>query len=308
MFVTRNFYKMRNLTYLIFMLFLISCNSLVTDELEQCEKVPVLNGLLQADSIIKVQIAFSASLSDSSIEYIDNAEIVINCNEISPDTLQFSGNGWYVSSKVAKPGTDYYCKVKIPGYPLMESHAFVPEYTAIDTVVFTDLAGRGEEGQKISSIEFSIVNDKSKELFWEVQLITNRELLLYNETKQEMEFITDELIENIDMTPGQDSVLLNETAPLNVFSNKKIKDTNYRIKFNIDENSTHFDLNSKSFITLKSVDKSYYRYLKQYYIYKSGQSPAIGQTSQKYSLYSNVVNGLGLFAGIAVTRKQLIVN
>ena len=61
----------------------------------------------------------------------------------------------------------------------------------------------------------------------------------------------------------------------------------------------------KPVVVLKSVDESYYRYLKQLYIYETSGYVTIGQAQQFYPLYSNVKNGLGVFTGVSVTRKEL---
>ena len=55
------------------------------------------------------------------------------------------------------------------------------------------------------------------------------------------------------------------------------------------------------------MDESYYKYIKQYYIYESAGNVNIGQSYQKYPLYSNIKNGLGMFSGISVTKKELII-
>jgi hypothetical protein len=58
-------------------------------------------------------------------------------------------------------------------------------------------------------------------------------------------------------------------------------------------------------VELLNVDESYYRYQKQYYIYESAGYIDIGQSPQKYPLYSNVTNGLGVFTGMSKSIKEL---
>ena len=184
----------------------------------------------------------------------------------------------------------------------------VPEPTGIDSVIFTDLAGRGEEGEKISSVEFRISNNPNKKQFWEVQLVSEGLKSDYNfETGEWVEYFGSEN-EYIYMLAGQDSVLLNEANPLTVFSDSIMKMNFYSVKFYFNANYTQFGSSDIPYIMLRSVDESYYKYLKQFYIYNSASEINIGQSSQKYPLYSNVKNGLGMFSGISASKKELIIN
>lgn len=282
-----------------------SCHALVEDEFPQFKKVPVLNGFLQVDSTFRVQVTFTANLTDSVPDAVENALVIIETATDIPDTLVYTEEGWYVSPLVVKAGESYNCKVNIPGFPQVSAQTTVPEPTEIDSVVFTDLAGRGEEGEKISTVEFSTSNDLTRKLFWQVQLISEG-------IKNDYDFEKNKWIEYygieeeyIYMLAGQDTVLLNEPNPLTLFSNKLMKRNSYKVKFYLNENYTHFYGDQTPYIVLRTVDESYYKYLKQYFIYQSASYTDIGKTPQKYPLYSNVTNGLGIFAGFSTIRKEL---
>jgi len=286
-------------------IFLSSCHALVEDEFDNYEPIPVMNGLLQADSVFRVQISLTANLTDSTPIYVSDAQVVIENDIDTPDTLIYTEKGWYISPRVVKSGVSYSCKVKIPDYPELNAQTIVPYPTEIVSVVFTDLVGRGEEAEKISSVEFVIPNDRSKKLCWEVELITERMRMHHNfGTSEWTEYFGAEK-EYIYMLAGQDTVLLNEANPLTLFSNQMMTGNSYKVRFYFNENYTRFSSNVTPYIILKTVDESYYKYLKQYYIYESAGWSDIGKTSQQYPLYSNVTNGLGVFTGMSVTKKKL---
>ncbi len=262
--------------------------------------------MLQADSTFRVQVTLTANLSDSAPPPVENAQVIIESDADTPDTLTYTEKGWYVSPHKVKAGVSYTCKVNISGFPLVSAQASVPRQTEIDTIVYIDLAGRGEEGEKISSVEFSIQNDKTRKQFWQVQLVNEGMKSDYDfETGERFEYFGT-TNEYIYMLAGQDSVLLGEANPLILFSNKLMKSSRYRVKFYINENYTHFSEDQTPYIVLRAVDESYYKYLKQYYIYESAGYTDIGKTPQKYPLYSNVTNGYGVFTGISVLRKELL--
>jgi len=296
---------------LVFVLFsvcilLSSCHALVEDEFPDFAKVPVMNGLLQADSTFRVQVSLTANLTDTAPTYVSNARVIIESTIATPDTLVYTEKGWYVSERTVKAGASYTCRAEIQGFSTVSASTFVPLHSEIGEVIYTDLASRGEEGEKISSFEFTIANNKIQRQYWLVQLVSEGLQTDFNpETNEFFEYYGDSE-EYIYMLAGQDSVLLYEANPLTLFSNNRIKGDSYKVKFYLNSNYTNLDdSNYTPILVIKSVDESYYRYVKQYYIYESAQYPDIGQSNQKYPMYSNVKNGLGLFTGLSVTRKEI---
>lgn len=284
-----------------------ACHTLVEDEFKNFEPVPVLNGLLQADSIISVEISLTSNLSDSTVDYVKNALVVIENNAVY-DTLSYVGKGKYVSKNKAKTGETYSCTVQIDGFKLVTARTTVPLPTSINSVILTDLAGRGTEGEKISSVEFQISNDLTNSLFWQVQLIAQGNFAYFDFKNNEFVHYFGDEEKTIYMLAGQDSVLLNEANPLTVFSNKKMKGNDYTVKFYINEYYTNLNYDYNFYIVLSSIDESYYKYIKQYYIYDTSNYVSLGKSPQRYPLYSNVNNGYGIFTGISKTRALFKAN
>ncbi|MDX9696832.1 MAG: DUF4249 domain-containing protein [Bacteroidales bacterium] len=298
--------KILLITILILFVSLSSCHSLVEDEFDNINQIPVMNSLLQADSTFMVQVTLTANLTDSIPAYVSNAQVIIeNCLD-TPDTLIYTKKGWYTSSRIVKAGISYSCKVSIPNFPQMSAQTTVPIPTEIDSVIFTDLAGRGQEGEKISSVEFFIKNNPAQKQYWEVELVTEGLITEYNFETKEFEEYYGIRKEEMYMISGQDTVLLNEASPLTLFSNKLMTKNSYKVKFYINEGYTKLNGGVIPSIVLRSVDESYYKYVKQYYIYESASEINIGQSSQRYPLYSNIKNGLGIFTGISASKKELI--
>ncbi len=287
---------------LIFSFF--ACHTLVEDEFENFKPVPVMNGLLEADSTMRVQISLTANLTDSTPKFVDNAMVIIESDVNAPDTLSYTSQGWYVSSQRVKTGATYTCKAFIERFPVISAQTTVPEATDFDSIVFNPNAGRGTEAERIYSFEFRMQNNISKKQFWEVQLVTASMQLSYNSDTREFTERYGFNSQYIYMIAGQDSVLLNEANPLTVFADKKMKKSDYTVKFYISEYN-NIKYSDSTLILLKSIDESYYKYLKQYYIYESAGWINIGKSPQRYPLYSNIKNGLGIFTGISTTRKKI---
>ncbi len=293
------------ITILSIQCFLTSCHALVEDEFPDFAKVPVMNGLLQADSTFKVQVSLTANLIDTASTYVSNARVIIESTVATPDTLIYTEKGWYVSERTVKVGASYTCRAEIPDFPTISAQTTIPAQTKIDSISYIDLVGRDEEGDKISSIQFRIRNNVAINSYWSFNLKVKGVYTRHNWDTDEM---FDTLIVSdkyFYMKAEQDSVLLNEANPLEVFSNSKMKNDQYWVRTYFNEHSGYIGSKDNLVIELLNVDESYYRYMKQYYIYESASYPSIGQSNQKYPMYSNVKNGLGLFTGLSVTRKEI---
>lgn len=284
---------------------LISCHTLVEDEFPDFEAVPVMNGILQADSTFRVQISLAANLSDTMPDFVDNALVIIEDQKQAVDTLTYTDEGWYVSLRTVKAGYSYTCRVNIPGFNTMMAHTTVPLPTEIDSVIFTDLASRGQEGEKISSVAFRLHNNVETEMFWEVKFKKRWFRSLYDWDVEDWTERSQVDEAYIFMKAEQDSVLLSESNPLTVFSNRKMKSDRHWIKFYFSENYFSFGGTDTLFLELLNIDESYYHYHKQYYIYDSAGWGGLGSSPQRYPLYSNITNGLGIFTGMSVSRKEL---
>lgn len=284
---------------------LISCHTLVEDEFPDFEAVPVMNGILQADSTFRVQISLAANLSDTMPDFVDNALVVIEDQKQAVDTLTYTDEGWYVSPRTVKAGYSYTCRVNIPGFNTMLAQTTVPLPTKIDSVIFTDLASRGQEGEKVSSVAFRLHNNVETEMFWEVKFKKRWFGSLYDWDVEDWTERSQVDEAYILMKAEQDSVLLSEPNPLTVFSNRKMKSDRHWIKFYFSENYFSFGRTDTLFLELLNIDESYYHYHKQYYIYDSAGWGGLGSSPQRYPLYSNITNGLGIFTGMSVSRKEL---
>lgn len=282
-----------------------SCHTLVEDEFPDFAQTPVLNGLLQADSTFRVQVSLTANLTDSLPVVVNNARVIIETPGEAPDTLVYTEKGWYVSPRIVKAGAEYSCKVEIPGFPVIRAHTNVPEPTASGETIYTRMAYKDEEGSDISSVAFKIANDPAKNCFWEVRLISEG-------VTNDYDFDIGEWVEKfrvsekeIFMIAGTDPVLLHEANPLTVFSNRQINAAEYVVKFYYNRNYTGFYEGQIPYVLLHSMDESCYKYIKQYYIYETAGWMSIGKSPQRYPLYSNIINGTGLFTAFSTTKIRL---
>jgi hypothetical protein len=282
-----------------------SCHSLVDDELPDIVKLPVINSVLVADEIFKIHVSLTASMGDSIPQEVANAQVVILSSNGNPDTLKYTKKGWYISNRLVKSNTTYNCLVDIPGYQQASAQTYVPLQTGIYNVAYTDLVSKGMDNEKISSFEFSIMNDTTKRLFWEVKFKSLSFTFIDDAITGKRIAIDEDLYHDFSMKPEQDNVMLSEAMPLDVFSNEKMKKPEYLVRFYISENNVHYSDKGKFSIELRSVDETYYNYQKQLFIYIMAGYTGLGSNAQTYPLYSNVKNGYGLFTSYSVISFAL---
>jgi hypothetical protein len=284
----------------IFVFYLIilftSCSKLIDDSFEDYSPTLVLVGILEADSIISVHVGATANLSDGLPMHIENAVVIVSSLNYGSDTLSHVANGNYISLNKANAGEAYFCVVHAEGYKSVSAQTSVPRATDIKNLNYTEKALRNENGEILSSVDFYIQNDNSKKLFWEVDLVSVGQF----DTSWNSHEFSKTYDHSIYFFAEQNQVLLNEANPLNLFSNNKIEGANYNVKFYFRNNNlTEFygkDRADSTFIVLKSVDYSYYQYIKQYYVYQTGKEPKFGYSAKYFPLFSNVENGYGIFA------------
>ena len=299
--------KFKLIIALLLFVLLSSCHSLVEDEFDNFAQQPVMNALLKADGTINVQISLTANLTDSALLYVSNAQVIIESNTQTPDTLEYTEKGWYGCSRRVIVGETYTCTANIPGYAALSATTTIPWPTVIDSVIYTDLAERGEDGEKISSVQFRIQNDVGSLKFWELKLKIRSGGTHYDYDVGDWSDSPYESDGYIYIKPEQDPVFLYEPNPLEIFSNKKITKDNHWVKFYINSRYNGFSSSRRdtAFIELQNIDVSFYTYQKQFYIYQSSGQPVLGSSMQNYNLYTNVKNGLGLFTGTSTTRKDI---
>ncbi|MFC0878399.1 DUF4249 family protein [Saccharicrinis sp. FJH2] len=287
--------------------FLTSCKSIVEEEFLISWKVPVINSLLIADSIFKVNISFSGNLTEVEYPYVSDAIVIIKDSDNNSDTLNYSDKGTYISDETARIHKQYFCLVKIPGYNDVVAEAFVPKPGIISNVIFNKDAGRGEETELVSSVEFDLNSIPDEKIYWEVNFIERGIFSEYDFIQRKVVDSYKTIHHDIYFNPDEIEILKNETPPYNVFSNHTINKSIYHVKFYFTEYSVDLDSERDFYIELRNVDESYYEFQKQYYLYEMAANVGLGNSNSNYPLYTNIENGLGLFTAYSTTYAEVFV-
>lgn len=261
-----------------------SCRKLVQDEFPDFDPVPVVNGILVADSTLKIHVSLAGKIDSNRLPYVENAAVTLYIDNNVTGFMEYDTAGFYTSATLVQPETIYKCIVEIPGFePVICENHVPPPPEIIETEFIVD-GGRNRDGMNYSTALVTFKNSPDKNLYFEVRF---REY--YSSSFYYTYFV------EVD-----DPVLLNEGTSEFVFSNELISGDSYQLKLNIPDPS-----GSTGMVELRQTSKDYYKYVKNLYLYEAGRYPEIvGGVVTANPLYSNVENGYGIFAGYSYSYSE----
>lgn len=286
---------------------LLSCRELVQDEFPDFIPVPVVNSFLVADSLIKVHVSMAGKLDTVPLTVVDQATVTCFINDSLQFNLKSVGGGYYIGNKRVKAGSVYRFKVSIPGFTDLTATDTIPVPVALTRIEHINFAVFNEEGASYPGIRVTFPVDPERVQYYQVTIQLNHpdhfsHLPAYDYITRLIDF--------------SDPVFLEEGMLIPVFNTAKIRDTTYTLQMNYQSGSFGWN-DPVTYILLeqyyplvvdfKTISYQYYQYLKQLYLYNTGRYPEFQFGSYKaFPLFSNVSNGMGVVAGCAIYRSEVI--
>ena len=222
---------------------------------------------------------------------IKNAEVYLFKDNVFKEKLSYKyyppnyyEYGWYYSRNfIPKEGHEYEVKVVVPGYDTIYAQTYIPQKTLIDSIIVNSFI-TDDFGSKYNiSVMF-------KDDYYE----TNYYLINSNYIYTSQDPIIEPKINNV-FSSGRYNIERNA-----YFSDRNINGENYGL--NIDIYSNPEGANK---IYLYSLSKDAYLFYKSSYLqYSTKDNPL----SEPVVIYSNVVNGTGVFAGMSSDVDSIILN
>ncbi len=305
---------------LLLSLFIYSCINKIDYLRTDVGQIPVVNCLFQEDSIFKVYVGLSSeiisdlptSISDAKVYILENNEDTLNLTKVT-DFL-------YKSDSIAKAGINYTLVVETKNYgkitarntiPLLKSH--------IDTVVanyynyYFDL-----EGTMLSTYNITFSNNETQDNYCELSIITRTANIAEDTTYNFQEPSQIYAFGNFLEAENYNNVSLKYLS----FSDLSFKKTNtisvhsFPYYFSSDNVDTIFTNNSDEIIilNLKTTSKEYYLYQKSLLLHTDETDITMNADKlsnmlfipKKIKLYSNINNGMGIFAGYSLSSQYFI--
>lgn len=288
----------------IFFLFLIffvtSCSKEVSVDLPEIEPKTVIGRLFTTDRAFSVYVSKTAAILDNN-EYLEkNANIILYENGQFFDTLRYDSAGWYSSNKIPSVEKNYEINLISPNKPIVSASDVIPEKTFIKSAIFKDSAIYNQDGYH-AELDIVLTDNAAKRNYYELFALhsyTEGGVLKY----RHVEFLCNLISDYVIKAEG----LLNYELSSFVFSDELINGKSHEFKlyfYRYEEMK-----NSNIVVVLRSISEAMYNYKKKIIIHANNQQGEIWNgVGEPVNMYSNINNGVGIFAGYSFDTDTLFI-
>lgn len=304
---------MKNILYLIIVtlvLSIFSCRKELDIDIKEKDKKIVLNGLINPDSLIKINLSKSIGVleSSNSLQFVNNAIVKLYEDNNYVEDLIFDKTGNYYSTINPKRDKEYKITADVNGMKSVETYTSIPvSYEVFDLKYTADSTLYGDEYYHYYDYETTIdvsFNDPSDK--------TNYYILSFSRLYPKMRY--NENTETYD-TIGYRLEALDYSSNTQVFEvycyNSYINGYAFSDKlFDGQKCSIHSKLYNYYnedlwiYINLYSISKDYFKYLKSYDKYEEVDGNPF---AEPVIVYSNIENGLGLFSSYSTYTDSIYI-
>lgn len=275
---------------LITILLLTGCYTLIDPDLPKKQNTPTVNAILQAGEPLMVQVSMATELDTLPLSLIDNAAIELWVNNVFVEKLLGENEGLYTAQTIVEAGNEYSCKVVVPGFDTLFCSGKIPFPEQILNIEHINIAGKDEEGTSYPAMRITFNNNPDVVSYYEIQI----NLIGYRD-----EIFFPNILNVVD------PVILNEGLPILLFSNELIRDSVYTMHINYNTSTASWSQNTgwrtslyPFTVEFRTISYDYYLFRKQHYLYKQSRyADGVLENITTAPLYSNIDNGLGIFAG-----------
>ncbi len=299
-----------------------ACESVLFIELEESDRLIVLNGTLAVDSLVRVQVSRTRHILDNApLTPLKNATVLFSRNGDQPVSLTHRGNGWFEGDQLSVHSGDIIeLEVECPSYPGVHGSLQIPSAVPIyriDTSMQVIEVGGPYYSYTEGYVEFDLTleDPPGEKNYYLVDLMAHRSVTEWRDTTvqyvdsiyhngQWNYFVSDSsytypLVHPITDRPSigsEDLAIEAVTQQGLLISDQLIDGQRYSIRFSTMSYNLQSADSALVHIRLHSIDESYYKYLKsrQNHYYATDDYLAV-----PVIVYSNVVGGTGILGGYA---------
>jgi len=296
----------KSLFFILSICVLLSCEKEVNIPIEFTEPKLVVNGLFNNDSLWEVEISASQYVYTMGLPpLVNDAQVTVRDAIGNSVLLSNQGDGIYTSS-TEKPETGkiYTLEVSHDNYVNITASNELPNIVSIQQIDWQQQTIiNGELYRKINiTLQDSPQDDyymvRIAATFWEEQWDTITGQWDSALVQWPLSFMT--------QSPAVENAGLKEEAPLIMFTDNLFNGSQYTIDLLLGE---YFFSGEKEsietiYISTSSISQEYYWYQTSYQNYLNSQA---GLFSQPVQVYTNIENGLGVFAGYSTRIDSIVV-
>ena len=279
----------RFFAFLIFTFFIFSCSTEVEIEWKEESQKYVVNCLLMPDEPIKLYAFKTSPILDDTVFFADGLNVEIYKNE----TLAWSGSGIgkgeYPIPVYAEAGAKLGIVLKDKNGVSLSAGDTIPSFARILSATYLFPIYEDIYGSKFGKVSLSFQDEAKVKNFYEIVILNEDSSI--NQSFNITSFVITLDNESDPNSPGTilfaDEIFDGQQLDLNIFVNS-------------------YDA---PIIVLKNVSRNYYEYRKSLETHFFNQNVDRENIYELFKgdpveLYSNVTNGLGIFAGYTQDIKE----
>ncbi len=318
---------MRNLIgnlIVIFELFVISsCSTKVNLNIPEIEPLIVVNSLISDKSLIVVNLSYTSPNSTVEEQKINNAEINLFVNDVFAEKLKFTETGKYISSFYPEVGKKYKIEINVQGFDIISAETEIPSKVSISegyykyNSTYVHQQSNYLSEAKVTFMDFPSENNYYLVTFYH-KCFSGPEIWDEVSNTWIIEDTTEITYRRVFYLRSNDPVIENEndldylgidgsSIYFLVFSDELLTEEN-TVEFIIDATET---LCCDNYVIIRSINYDLYKYYKSL-IRQNYNSGSMNMdlsngflSNNPNDLYTNVENGLGIFAGYSQTDFKL---
>ncbi len=313
--------KLKNILLSGVILFLAySCESVLFIELEESDKLIVINGAISNDSIVAIQVSRTRHILDNApIIPLETAIVKLYRDGTLMEQLPYTGNGLYSSeSYVPSIGSEYVIEVENQGYPAISARSRIPESIEImglDTSLITIEHEYDWWSSTESFLQLDVtINDPAgEENYYLLEMIADRSRSYFRDTTvnfidslyhngewhyfvNDSTYMLTDIVRFTERSVMSSTDIIVEASTVRgiLFSDQLIDGKTYSIRARTW--SHHLESADSAVVDLKlhTISESYYKYLKSRQKHYDSVDDYL---AVPVIVYSNVEEGSGFLGG-----------
>lgn len=307
--------KKVSIIFLFFAIVTTSCKKIRDDLLPESNSKLYCQSIINTDSAIRVYVGRTMGILSKDPSFINDASVLLYCNNLFIDSLTNEKNGTYSSNVLPVSGDSYTIEI-IKDSENLRGSTTVPGSTPLYVPKIEFPTGYDAVNQQyFGELTFSIDDDPNVENFYEVIIFTK----IYDSHTNTYRY-------SYKNDPAYvivpDKIVQNEGDwdyyPTSIFfSDKLFNGKKQQLAFSIAGGYITPDgiwispFAEDGYILLRSVSREYYLYRKYYtrHAYNANiQSDGIQNllfTGEPLDMYSNIEGGLGVVAAYSSTTSKI---
>ncbi len=281
---------------IIVMFFFLSCEKSFKYDEKNTRKIDV-TCFIKANDTIKVNVSYSYKPGEF-IEYINDADVYIYEGDEMKEKLAYKKNyfqeGWYFSEKyLPEENKNYRLVVFVPNYDTIYATTHIPKHISIDSIVYDTYVLKTDSDEIIEGdtiFHYSIFFD------FKLHFKDNLDAGYYVLNADYLFSSSDAVIE----AKNKDGYFSSSTEKIAFFNDNVFNGQNYSLRFSY-QDPNYMTIDTLTLKTeLQTVSKEAYLFFQTAYLQrKNRDNPLV----EPVIIYSNIKNGVGIFAGVSSDSK-----